>query len=224
MDREAGARDRGGGPRAVSYTHLEVFQTAGFDTGPVGNPNPQLVFANIVPTADAVEPEAMPRAPTASQSAPAQRFGGLLTQAPTAKRKLYFAEATQGSNGPTEYFITVDGQQPKVFNVNDPPAIVTQVGAVEDWTIENHAGETHAFHIHQIHFLVLEMNGQPVSDPELHDTITVPYWKGTGSFPSVKVRMDFRDPEIAGTFVYHCHILDHEDGGMMAKIRVDPAK
>jgi FtsP/CotA-like multicopper oxidase with cupredoxin domain len=202
----------------------EVFQTAGFDTGPVGNPNPQLVFANIVPTADAVEPEAMPRAPTASQSAPAQRFGGLLTQAPTAKRKLYFAEATQGSNGPTEYVITVDGQQPKVFNVNDPPAIVTQVGAVEDWTIENHAGETHAFHIHQIHFLVLEMNGQPVSDPELHDTITVPYWKGTGSFPSVKVRMDFRDPEIAGTFVYHCHILDHEDGGMMAKIRVDPAK
>jgi FtsP/CotA-like multicopper oxidase with cupredoxin domain len=166
----------------------------------------------------------MPQVATASQSAPPERFGGLLTQTPTAKRKLYFAEATQGSNGPTEYFITVDGQQPKVFNVNDPPAIVTQVGAVEDWTIENHAGETHAFHIHQIHFLVLAMNGQPVSDPELHDTITVPYWKGTGSFPSVKVRMDFRDPEIAGTFVYHCHILDHEDGGMMAKIRVDPAK
>jgi FtsP/CotA-like multicopper oxidase with cupredoxin domain len=36
--------------------------------------------------------------------------------------------------------------------------------------------------------------------------------------------MDFRDPEIAGTFVYHCHILDHEDAGMMAKIEVDPAQ
>ncbi len=155
---------------------------------------------------------------------PAQRFGGLLTQAITARRKLYFAEATQGSNGPTEYFIAVEGRQPKLFNVNDPPAIETQVGAVEDWTIENRSGETHAFHIHQIHFLVMEVNGKPVPDPELHDTITVPYWKGKGAFPSVKIRLDFRDPEIAGTFVYHCHILDHEDGGMMAKIRVRPAK
>jgi FtsP/CotA-like multicopper oxidase with cupredoxin domain len=202
----------------------EVFQTAGFDTGPVGNPNPQQVFANIVPAPEAVEPEAIPAVTTASQSSPPQRFGGLLTHAPTAKRKLYFAEATQGSNGPTEYFITVDGQQPKLFDVNDPPAIVTNVGAVEDWTIENRSGETHAFHIHQLHFLVMEVNGKPVSDPELHDTITVPYWNGKGVFPSVKVRVDFRDPEIAGTFVYHCHILDHEDGGMMAKIRVDAAK
>jgi FtsP/CotA-like multicopper oxidase with cupredoxin domain len=213
---------------------MEVFQTAGYDTGPVGNPNPQMVLANIVPSASAVEPEVIPSAATPAQSIdarsdvahsmPPQRFGGLLTQQVSAKRKLYFAEATQGSNGPTEYFITVDGQQPKLFNVNDPPAIETQVGAVEDWTIENRSGETHAFHIHQLHFLVMEVNGKPVSDPELHDTITVPYWNGKGPFPSVRIRVDFRDPEIAGTFVYHCHILDHEDGGMMAKIRVAPAK
>ena len=202
----------------------EVFQTAGYDTGPVGNPNPQIILANIVPVANAVEPPAIPQAATVAQSMPAQRFGGLLTQAATARRKLYFAEATQGSNGPTEYFIAVDGQQPKVFNVNDPPAIETQVGAIEDWTIENRSGETHAFHIHQLHFLVMELNGKPVLDPELHDTITVPYWNGKGAFPSVKIRLDFRDPEIAGTFVYHCHILDHEDGGMMAKIRVKLAK
>jgi FtsP/CotA-like multicopper oxidase with cupredoxin domain len=35
--------------------------------------------------------------------------------------------------------------------------------------------------------------------------------------------MDFRDPSAAGTFVYHCHLLEHEDGGMMGLIRVDPA-
>jgi FtsP/CotA-like multicopper oxidase with cupredoxin domain len=34
------------------------------------------------------------------------------------------------------------------------------------------------------------------------------------------VIIDFRDPTIRGTFLYHCHILDHEDGGMMAKIQV----
>jgi hypothetical protein len=35
--------------------------------------------------------------------------------------------------------------------------------------------------------------------------------------------MDFRDPNTVGTFLYHCHLLDHEDGGMMALIRVEPA-
>jgi hypothetical protein len=52
--------------------------------------------------------------------------------------------------------------------------------------------------------------------------IQVPYWTGSGPYPSVKVRMDFRGPDI-GDFVYHCHILGHEDNGMMAIIRVNPA-
>jgi FtsP/CotA-like multicopper oxidase with cupredoxin domain len=38
----------------------------------------------------------------------------------------------------------------------------------------------------------------------------------------VKIRMDFRDPNIIGTFLYHCHILEHEDGGMMGSIEVTP--
>ena len=42
-------------------------------------------------------------------------------------------------------------------------------------------------------------------------------------YPSVRLRMDFRDPNIVGTFVYHCHILEHEDGGMMGTIRVESA-
>jgi hypothetical protein len=37
---------------------------------------------------------------------------------------------------------------------------------------------------------------------------------------TVKLRMDFRDRNIVGTFLYHCHILEHEDHGMMAKIRL----
>ena len=48
-----------------------------------------------------------------------------------------------------------------------------------------------------------------------------PGWNGNGPYPSVTVRMDFRGPDI-GDFVYHCHILEHEDGGMMAIIRVIP--
>ena len=49
-----------------------------------------------------------------------------------------------------------------------------------------------------------------------------PAWSGTGAYPTVSLRMDFREPQIAGKFVYHCHILDHEDAGMMAIIQVNP--
>jgi FtsP/CotA-like multicopper oxidase with cupredoxin domain len=109
-----------------------------------------------------------------------------------------------------------------VFDPSLPPAIVTNVGAIEDWTIENHSSEEHAFHMHQIHFLVTAINGVPLQTPVMQDTVLIPYWNGTLPYPSVTVRMDFSDPEIAGTFVYHCHVLDHEDGGMMAEIQVNP--
>jgi FtsP/CotA-like multicopper oxidase with cupredoxin domain len=66
--------------------------------------------------------------------------------------------------------------------------------------------------------------GRPVSENFLRDTVNVPYYNGRGlTYPSVRLRMDFRDPNIVGTFVYHCHILEHEDKGMMGSIRVDPA-
>jgi hypothetical protein len=81
----------------------------------------------------------------------------------------------------------------------------------------------HEFHMHQIHFLLLEVNGVPVSadQQQFYDMYQVAYWSGTGPYPSIKVRMDFRGPDI-GDFVYHCHILGHEDNGMMAIIRVLP--
>jgi FtsP/CotA-like multicopper oxidase with cupredoxin domain len=147
----------------------------------------------------------------------------------TAHRKLYFLEvpghAVKAPAGePVNFYIVVDGQTPKTFDPNDPPAIVTQQGAVEDWVIENHTFEVHEFHIHQIHFKVIEINGKPVpkEQQQWYDTFQVPYWNGEGKYPYIKVRMDFRGA-VVGDFVYHCHILDHEDGGMMAKIRVKPA-
>jgi FtsP/CotA-like multicopper oxidase with cupredoxin domain len=59
-----------------------------------------------------------------------------------------------------------------------------------------------------------------VDEPFLRDTVNVQYWDGKSTtYPSVKVRMDFRNPRIVGTFVYHCHLLEHEDGGMMGRFR-----
>ena len=141
---------------------------------------------------------------------------------PTATRTLYFSEEFAGTNGPIQFYLTVAGQKQRVFQPNEAPVITTKVGAIEDWTIQNRTLETHAFHIHQIHFMLLDVDGQPVTNQDLRDTIEVPYWSGKGAYPSVTVRMDFTDPTIAGTFPFHCHILLHEDLGMMHKILVQP--
>lgn len=199
-----------------------TFINAGFDTGPVGNANNFQLLANVVPTTTASMEQPHLAGPTAQTPPVTQRFSGLAAMKPIVKRKLFFSEAAVGTNPPVNFFITVEGQQPRLFEKNDSPAIITKVGAVEDWTIENRTSEEHAFHMHQIHFLVVAIDGVPVQTPLLQDTVNVPYWSGTGPYHSVTMRMDFRDPNIAGTFVFHCHVLFHEDGGMMGKIRVDP--
>jgi FtsP/CotA-like multicopper oxidase with cupredoxin domain len=199
-----------------------VFLTTGFDSGPIGDLDPAEPLIAIKPSANGMGSASLKHRPTATPIG-AKRFAGLKFLTPTAQRALYFSEETISSNGPTALFITVVGQKPRTFHMDDPPAITTNIGAVEDWNVENRSGEAHVFHIHQLHFLVMAVNGVPVPNPDLIDTITVPSWSGTGPYPSVTLRMDFRDPNIAGTFVYHCHILDHEDGGMMAKIQVNPA-
>jgi len=164
----------------------------------------------------------MPMAMTAQP----QRFEGLDAAKITATRRLYFSEMPSGpggGDGNTNFFITVDGATPVVFSPSNPPAITTYQGAVEDWTIQNRSTENHEFHIHQIHFKLLLRNGRPVppAERQMLDTVQVPYWSGTGPFPSVTLRMDFRGA-VVGDFVFHCHILDHEDNGMMAIIRVLP--
>ena len=163
------------------------------------------------------------RARTAGTPAPKSalarraRFATLAVSVPDARRKLFFSENFTDPGGNNGYFITLDGRAPKAFTMGAPPDLVLHEGVVEEWTVENRSPEDHVFHIHQLHFQVLAVNGAPVSDPALRDTINVPHWSGSGPYPSVTLRLDFRDPAIVGTFVYHCHILGHEDNGMMAR-------
>ena len=140
-----------------------------------------------------------------------------------ARRKLYFSEVPPDPYDPTsqaKYFITVEGAPPRIFDPAAPPAIVTTEGAVEDWTIENRSREMHEFHIHQVHFKLIDRDGQPLppDQQQYFDTVQVPFWKGSGPYPSITVRIDFSG--VAGDLLYHCHMLDHEDGGMMAVVRV----
>jgi FtsP/CotA-like multicopper oxidase with cupredoxin domain len=133
------------------------------------------------------------------------------------------------------------------FDNNNPPAIITTQGSVEKWIIQNRARENHELHQHQIHFMVLsqdnfEANGSqqaPGINGQFLDMVEVPYCAGPAPlnggvqppacvdssgnpvipYPQVEALMDFRGPDI-GDFVFHCHILGHEDRGMMAIERV----
>jgi FtsP/CotA-like multicopper oxidase with cupredoxin domain len=198
--------------------------TLNINTGPYGDNDPQRPLATIKASATAPNPFLT----VAGVSGPPPlhlRFEGLAKETAVRHRTLYFSEVLSDPtdpNSPTNFFITVDGATPTLFDPANPPAIITTQGSTEDWTIENRALENHEFHIHQIHFLVLERDGKPVKG-QYRDMINLPFWKGSGPYPSVKLRMDFRGPDI-GDFVYHCHILGHEDGGMMAIIRVLPKK
>jgi FtsP/CotA-like multicopper oxidase with cupredoxin domain len=188
--------------------------------------SPPRPLAAIVTSSSAEEPASILPASGLQLQPPSRP--PLASVKPVRERKLYFSEEPQdpkAANSPTIFYITEEGKTPKAFDpASSAPDIVVHQGDVEDWTIENRSTETHAFHIHQTHFMVVESHGVPVDEPYLRDTINVQFWNGYSTqFPSVKLRMDFRDPNIVGTFPYHCHILQHEDGGMMGTIRVAPA-
>ena len=186
------------------------FMTLKINTGPDGDNDTQRVIANIAPVGDNSGQDALVSAKVAKPWR--QRFEGLANARVTAKRTLYFSENDQG-----QFFITADGATPVVFSPDNPPAIETTQGSVEDWTIQNRTEENHEFHIHQIHFMVMsqdnfQQNGSKpikVLQGQLLDMIDIPFWDGKPhhKYPSVKVRLDFRGQDI-GDFVYHCHILN----------------
>jgi FtsP/CotA-like multicopper oxidase with cupredoxin domain len=200
--------------------------TRSVNTGSGGENDPTRPLAKIIANANALEPRN--RLPGSPAALPPANKAWLGSVPPVRTRKLYFSEILQDPkdpNSPTTFFLTVDGQTPKAFQMgSDVPNIVTHQGDVEDWIIENRTQEVHAFHIHQVHFLVLEWFGLQVKEGILRDTVNVPYWDGKNPvYPRVKLRIDFRDPNAVGLFPYHCHLLEHEDAGMMGLIRVEPA-
>jgi len=96
--------------------------------------------------------------------------------------------------------------------MQDEPLVRVRVGGLQHWRIVNSTRELHPFHIHQVPFLAYAEDGKQLDSAEWLDTVNVPYGG------SVDLIMDFTDPLIRGTSLFHCHLLTHEDKGMMAKI------
>jgi FtsP/CotA-like multicopper oxidase with cupredoxin domain len=105
-----------------------------------------------------------------------------------------------------------------VFLINSQPynhqRIDTQVelNTVEEWELVNTGVMDHPFHIHVNSFQVMSRNGQKEPFAAWRDTVLVRRGE------TVRIRIPFRD--FAGKTVYHCHILDHEDLGMMGNLEI----
>jgi suppressor of ftsI len=108
----------------------------------------------------------------------------------------------------------------QVFDENRTDVTV-KLGDTEEWTILNQDSQYHDFHIHQTGFLVTEVNGMPTRFDGLRDTFSVPPMKN-GKPGAAKLIIPFTNPEIVGRFVFHCHVVKHEDKGMMQVIEVRP--
>jgi suppressor of ftsI len=168
------------------------------DTGPAGDPNPAMVLADIIPQ-------------RATQSTPKVLKS-------SRKPDLNTLDLATEEKAPPR-FVVIFTEDKKGFYINGEkfapdaaPMVRAKVGTYQHWKVVNASAELHPIHIHPVHFLTYAENDKPIADPLWLDTANVPYGG------SVDVIMDFTDPIIRGMSVFHCHLLNHEDKGMMAKI------
>ena len=185
------------GPPADSHAAL---RTRCFDTGADGDSNPAMILADIV----SAKPPNLKTRPGLGGAPVYITFPPKVLKRVEASEPQFVVNFTEDKQG-----FYING---KKFEMNAGPMLTVDVGSLQHWRVLNPTREVHPFHIHQVHFLVYAVDNKPVKDPVWLDTVNVSY----GS--SVDLVMDFTDPIIRGMSVFHCHLLSHEDKGMMAKI------
>jgi len=185
------------GPPAGSHATL---RSACVDTGPAGDINAGQVLADVVPALASDTPkQTVPvstEPPVYVSAAPA-----IAAERAPAQFVVHFSEHDHG--------FYINGRK---FSMTDGPMTIARVGTYAHWHIVNDSDEMHPFHIHQVHFLTYRDHGTVVANPVWLDTVNV------RQRTSVDTVMDFTNPVIRGMAVFHCHILNHEDKGMMAKV------
>lgn len=139
---------------------------------------------------------------------------------PTRSRRITFAMGMGGMGGmgmggggsdALGMSFTVDGKEFDVERIDQ----TVQHGTVEEWTLVNDSPMDHPIHLHVWPMQIIHEGGQPVDGVVRQDVVNVP------ARSDVTVRVAFVN--YVGRTVYHCHILDHEDNGMMAVVESVPA-
>jgi FtsP/CotA-like multicopper oxidase with cupredoxin domain len=139
--------------------------------------------------------------------------------------------------GPTEAVLgVVEEGEPEAKLWMEAVTENPTVGATEVWEMYNTTGDAHPMHVHEVVFqvvnregIVLDTNGEVIEPLQLDGNIAAPEPWESGfkdtviAYPGqvTRVRMQFTNP---GQFVWHCHIVEHEDNEMMRPFRVGPVQ
>lgn len=187
-------------PAAGSYQLI----TQAISTGPEGDNYPEALMANVNVGGPAMAPIPMP-----TTFAP---FDDLRNATVSQRRQFDLSE-----NSNTNQFFINERQ----FNENYVNA-TPKTSTVEEWVIRNYSRELHPIHVHVNDMQVISENGVPQNSHSYVDTYSIPYAtqdQNKNWVPGeVVVRTRFR--EFIGPYVLHCHILAHEDNGMMTVVNV----
>ena len=184
------------GPAEITRTSL---RTRCVNTGPDGDANPAMVLADVRLGSSTQETQQR-----SNRDLRHAEYKQIDLRAFEASSPDFVATFTEDKNG-----FYINGQK---YTPDSAPMTRVRVGTYQHWRILNKTRELHPMHIHQLHFLAYTENGVPLEHPVWLDTVNVPV-EG-----SVDVIMDFTNPVIKGMSLFHCHLLNHEDKGMMAKI------
>lgn len=182
------------GPPAGSYN----ISTLPYSTGPQGDSYPYVDLMYIKSVRSNRSPPALP-------SIGFPHWKDLRREKVNRERTVVFSENASG----LEFYI--NGLQFDIDRID----FIVKLGDIERWTIVNTANEDHFFHIHQIAFQVEVLNNKTVPFIGYQDTVQLPKQS------SVILLLPFDEDIIVGKFVTHCHILGHEDAGMMATVLVE---
>ncbi|MFV0373340.1 multicopper oxidase family protein [Microbacterium sp.] len=184
--------------------------TAAYDRGGMGNGmmgdaavvSPEAVVLTLVPDAAMAAPVVSPAASSADPD--------LRSRTVDATRTLTMTMVGGGGGGG---MMGGGGMQFLIDGAAFDPARVDQevtIGTVEEWTLRNTSPMDHPFHLHSWPMQVVRAAEGETAGVDVRDVVNVP----AGGAVVVRIRFD----RFPGRTVYHCHILDHEDLGMMGVI------
>ncbi|WP_220449472.1 multicopper oxidase family protein [Nonomuraea longispora] len=170
--------------------------TTAYSTGPDGDSYPETTLATLVSSGSPIRQAAIPA-----------DFAEIddLSHDPVARRRTI----TFSENDQTNQFF-INGKQWAADRID----VRAKLNTTEEWVIRNVSDEQHTFHVHVNDFQLMSVNGKPYHFRGWQDTVQLPV-RG-----EVVIRMRFRN--FTGKYPYHCHILNHEDNGMMANVEVVP--
>ena len=171
-----------------------------------GHPSPVGPLARVVVSGEPMNmklPTALPKAPLES----------IKDSELTGSRKLTFSATAPEADAAghwQEFGFFIDG---KKFDPNRIDQRV-KLGSVEEWTVLNtHEHDDHVFHIHTNPMEVTKLNGKPLAKPQWRDTAIVERKGGSMTFRS-------RFLDFTGVYMLHCHMMNHEEMGMMQTVEV----